>query len=98
MSSESIIILPLNAQKNMRKTFLVYILLVIFSPSLYSQQSGDLGILGGVTYYVGDLNAGMPFRAPKVALGILYRQNFTSRISLRVHGIQGSVAGSNAQP
>lgn len=86
----------------MLKTILVFILLVIFTPSIYSQQSGDIGLLGGVTYYVGDLNAGMPFRAPKFAYGILYRQNFTTRISLRIHGISGKVAGddalSNANP
>lgn len=76
--------------------------LVLLAPYSYAQKSGDFGVLGGVTYYVGDLNPGMPFRMSKPAFGILYRQNFNTRISLRAHGIRGTVAGddaiSNANP
>jgi len=75
---------------------------VLFVPFSFAQKSGDLGLLGGVTYYVGDLNPAMPFRMSKPAFGIMYRQNFNSRISLRVHGLRGTVAGddavSNANP
>jgi len=62
----------------------------------FAQQSGDLGIMGGVTYYVGDLNPSLPFRMSKPAFGILYRQNFNTRVSLRAHGLRGKVAGDDA--
>jgi hypothetical protein len=96
MRSVSIIILPLHASKIMRKITVFILFLVLFAPIAYAQKSGDLGLLGGVTYYVGDLNPAMPFRLSKPAFGIMYRQNFNTRLSLRVHGIRGSVAGSDA--
>lgn len=86
----------MHASKIMKKICVFIVFLVIVSSSSFAQQSGDLGILGGVTYYVGDLNPSLPFRMSKPAFGILYRQNFNSRVSLRVHGIKGKVAGDDA--
>ena len=96
MRSVSILILPLHAQKNMRK-ILIFLLSTLFSaPLIHAQKSGDLGFLGGVTYYMGDLNPNKPFLLSKPAFGIMYRQNFNSRISVRIHGLRGSVAGDDA--
>jgi hypothetical protein len=80
----------------MRKIFVFLLFAVLFAPVAHAQKSGDLGIIGGVTYYIGDLNPSMPFRLVKPAYGILYRQNFNTRISLRAHGIRGTVAGNDA--
>jgi len=96
MCSVSILILPLQAQKIMRKILIFLLFLVFLAPLTHAQKSGDFGLLGGVTYYVGDLNPAMPFRMSKPAFGLLYRQNFNSRVSLRVHGLRGSVAGDDA--
>ena len=94
--SVSILILPLHAQKIMRKISILLIFTVLSAPFANAQKSGDVGILGGVTYYVGDLNPGVPFRLPQPAFGLMYRQNFNSRISVRAHGLVGSVAGDDA--
>ena len=96
MCSVSILILPLHAQKIMRKILISLTFLVVLTPFANAQKSGDIGLLGGVTYYLGDLNPGMPFRMSKPAFGIMYRQNFNSRISVRIHGLRGSVAGDDA--
>jgi len=96
MNSVSILILPLHAQKNMRKILISLLFLVFAAPSIYAQKSGDFGLLGGATFYMGDLNPNKPFLMSKPAFGVLYRQNFNSRISLRVHGIRGAVAGDDA--
>jgi hypothetical protein len=96
MCSESILILPLHAQKIMRKTCITIVLLVFFMPFAYSQRSGDLGIMGGAGYYVGDLNPATPFRMPKAAFGVMYRYNINSRVGIRFHGIYGKVAGDDA--
>jgi hypothetical protein len=80
----------------MRKISILLLFMVLFAPLTYSQKSGDLGFLGGVTYYMGDLNPNLPFRMSKPAFGIMYRQNFNSRISVRVHGLRGTVAGDDA--
>jgi len=96
MCSVSIIILPLHAQKIMRKILISLTFLVFLAPFAIAQKSGDIGLLGGVTYYLGDLNPGMPFRMSKPAFGIMYRQNFNTRIALRAHGLRGSVTGDDA--
>ncbi len=80
----------------MRKILISFLFTVLLVPCSYAQKSGDLGIIGGVTYYIGDLNPSLPFRMSKPAFGILYRQNFNSRISLRAQCIRGTVAGSDA--
>ncbi len=96
MRTASIKKLPLHPSKNMRKTSLLFFCMVLFASLTFAQKSGDLGLLGGVTYYIGDLNPAMPFRMSKPAYGIMYRQNFTTRISLRAHGLFGVVAGDDA--
>ncbi len=80
----------------MQKILISLLFLVFSAPLIYAQKSGDFGLLGGVTYYMGDLNPNKPFLMSNPAFGILYRQNFNSRISLRVHGLRGSVAGNDA--
>ena len=80
----------------MRKISILIIFTALFAPFANAQKSGDVGILGGVTYYVGDLNPGVPFRLSQPAFGLMYRQNFNSRISVRAHGLVGSVAGDDA--
>ncbi len=96
MRSISILILPLHAQKNMQKISILFMFLVLCAPLTQAQKSGDLGVLGGVTYYMGDLNPSTPFLMSKPAFGIMYRQNFNTRISVRVHGLLGTVAGDDA--
>lgn len=91
-----ILILPLQASKIMRKSFVFILFSVLMASSSYGQKSGDIGVLGGVTYYLGDLNPAMPFMMSKPAFGILYRQNFNTRVSLRVSGIRGKIAGDDA--
>ena len=80
----------------MRKLSILFMFMVLYAPVTQAQKSGDLGILGGVTYYMGDLNPSTPFRMSKPAFGVMYRQNFNSRISVRVHGLFGSVAGADS--
>lgn len=81
----------------MPKTCILFLFLVLFAPVIQAQQSGDLGLVGGVTYYIGDLNPAIPFKMAKPAFGILYRHNFNQRISVRAHGIMGTVAGDDAK-
>lgn len=80
----------------MRKILIFLMFLVFLAPLTHAQKSADLGLLGGVTFYMGDLNPNKPFLMSKPAFGIMYRQNFNSRISLRVHGLRGTVAGDDA--
>lgn len=55
-------------------------------------QVSELGITGGVTYYIGDLN---PYRHypkdTKIAFGVLYRYNFSDRYALRFQALNGTL-------
>jgi hypothetical protein len=66
-------------------------LLVLAGLGTYGQV-GEVGITGGVMYYVGDLNPQRHFPpGSRFALGALYRYNFTDRYALRVQGLYGRV-------
>lgn len=55
-------------------------------------QVSELGITGGATYYIGDLN---PYRHypkdTKLAYGVLYRYNFSDRYALRLQALTGTL-------
>jgi hypothetical protein len=69
------------------------LLLLVCSFSLAKGQASrpvdpysEIGITGGYSYYVGDLNPYIHFGArKKIAFGALYRRNITQRHTLRFH-------------
>lgn len=79
----------------MRKKLILPAVFLLFASGIYAQQTGEFGPLGGVSYYVGELNPGLPFRMSKLAYGALYRQNFNDRLAASVHAIRGTVAGDD---
>ena len=85
----------MHPRKTMQKISILLIIMALAVSRVQAQRSGELGIMGGTTYYVGELNPGMPFHNPKTAFGLLYRQNFNSRLSARVHGLYGVLADSS---
>lgn len=74
----------------MFRTFLLSIPLLL-APGLLAQVS-ELGITGGVAYYIGDLN---PYRHypkdTKLAYGVVYRYNFSDRYAVRLQGLTGTL-------
>jgi hypothetical protein len=81
----------------MRKYYIFLFFLLSFIPQLYSQITGDLGIFGGVSYYMGDLNPNKLFLTPKPAYGALYRHNINNRLAVQGHFIRGTVEASDAK-
>jgi hypothetical protein len=79
----------------MRKLFLV-ILLAVLSNLSYSQSKGDLGVLIGQSYYLGDINTSKQFYNSKFALGAIYRHPYRdTRYAIRGSLIMGSLAASD---
>ncbi|HQW04678.1 MAG: hypothetical protein IPH05_02690 [Flavobacteriales bacterium] len=72
----------------MRRIVLLSIILLLTMGS--RAQVSELGLTGGVTYYIGDLN---PYRHypkdTKLAGGIVYRYNFSDRYAVRLQGLTG---------
>lgn len=71
---------------------IVLLLTALFSLLGAQAQVSELGITGGVTYYIGDLN---PYRHypkdTKLAFGILYRYNFSDRYAFRLQALNGTL-------
>ena len=68
----------------MKLRLLILLLPALFAGGLRSQVS-ELGITGGVSYYIGDINPLRHYPAnTHLAGGLLYRYNFDPRYALRL--------------
>jgi len=78
----------------MRKALVIFVL-VFACLGVKSQKSMEVGVLGGVTYYLGDINPYLHFLRPKPSIGVLARYNFNTRFTARLTGIYGKVEGDD---
>jgi hypothetical protein len=76
------------------KIFFLFATTISFAP--LQAQLVDIGILGGGTYYLGDLNPGRQFLLTKPAYGGLMRFVFDDRWSARFTLLRGEIAGDDA--
>jgi hypothetical protein len=72
------------------------LLLIVCSGGVSNAQYSEIGLLGGVSFYMGDLNPDMPFRDVRPAGGLFYRHNFNDRFSVRAAGHVGYLVGRDA--
>lgn len=77
----------------MRKRFLTLTLAVISLAVL--GQTGEVGLFGGVSYYIGDLNPAKHFLSSKPAYGVVARVNLNPRWSFTLNGYRGTVTGDD---
>lgn len=70
----------------MRPGRLFTILSLLISSLATMAQVSELGITGGLTYYIGDLNTKHYYNA-KPAFGLVYRYNFNERYAFRLQGL-----------
>lgn len=73
------------------RPFLLLPLLVLPALSASAQVS-ELGITGGTTFYVGDINPKQYYPAnTHLAGGLMYRYNFNERYAVRLQGLYGNL-------
>jgi hypothetical protein len=58
-------------------------------------QTAEVGVFGGLTYYLGDLNPGIHFLMSKPAFGALARVNFDSRWTAKLNVFRGEIRGDD---
>lgn len=58
-------------------------------------QDLELGVLGGVSYYNGDWNPGIPFNQPEPAFGFLVRYSKNTRWAYRANFSTGALTSNN---
>lgn len=63
-------------------------------PSLNAQEL-EIGLTGGGSYYLGDLNPGKHFLSTQVAYGLLVRYNIDTRWSVKISGVRAKVKGNS---
>lgn len=80
----------------MKKLFLIILCALWFCGEPALGQRVELGIFGGTSYYIGDLNPSRHFELPQPAFGGLVRYNVNPRISLKFNGYYGNVVGDDA--
>ncbi|MFH1298035.1 MAG: DUF6089 family protein [Bacteroidota bacterium] len=68
----------------------------VFFVSAGSAQDMEIGIFGGGSYYLGDVNPSNHFKGTQVAYGVLARYNFDSRWAVKLSGTRGKVTGNSA--
>jgi len=63
---------------------ILLILFFIFAPLLNkAQKKADIGLMSGVSYYIGDINPSKHFYKPGILYSAFYRYNFHKRYSLK---------------
>ncbi|HLO89987.1 MAG: DUF6089 family protein [Chloroflexota bacterium] len=74
----------------------IFSALSFISLNLSAQSYGEVGVFGGVAYYIGDLNPGKQFEIVKPAFGGFLRHNFNERLAINLSGTYGHIAGDDA--
>jgi len=77
----------------MRRLFI----LVLLFPGIcvFAQRNANFGIIGGISYYMGDINPSRHFYNPSPAVGIIYRVNINPRFAVRGNAYYTTVSGSD---
>ncbi|MBR6250019.1 MAG: outer membrane beta-barrel protein [Bacteroidales bacterium] len=79
-----------------RKNFVVAIVtvLAVMQTSIaMAQDKLELGLFGGVSYYMGDLNPSQQFLKPRPAIGFIGRYTISDRTAVKLNVIGGGIAG-----
>jgi hypothetical protein len=66
----------------MKNLFLLTFLLCLYNPA-FAQRNADIGVFGGTSSYIGDINPNRLMYSPRPAAGIFYRYNFHPRQAIR---------------
>ncbi|MBN2773588.1 MAG: hypothetical protein JXR31_05025, partial [Prolixibacteraceae bacterium] len=69
------------------------IISLVFPVKMQAQRSLEVGILGGVAYYNGDIYPGKLFVKPQAAYGLLARYNFNNRWTAKASFTHGTITG-----
>lgn len=81
------------------KVVFIFFIGLITGTTGYGQAyktSTEVGVYGGGSYYIGDINSGKHFVYSKPAFGLVYRYNLSTRHSLRATAFYGGVYGDDA--
>ena len=70
-------------------------LAIALSGTFAFAQTAEVGLFGGISYYIGDLNPGIHFLASKPAYGVVARVNLDSRWTVKANAYRGNIKGDD---
>ena len=77
----------------MKKVIISICLMITMVISSLAQGKGEIGVFGGASYYLGEINLSKQFYSPRSAIGPIYRYPINERYAIRgsviFSGIQG---------
>ena len=75
----------------------IFIILIVLSISYIKAQGlkGELGIILGTSYYLGDVNHSKQFYSPKLVYGVLYKRNLNEHYALRLNVMKMKLSGND---
>jgi hypothetical protein len=76
------------------KGLIIGLVVFLFSNPV-SSQTLELGLFGGGSYYIGDLNTALHFNQTQLSFGALARYNFNSRWALKASFYRGRAKGDD---
>jgi hypothetical protein len=77
----------------MKKSLLI--LAFALSGTFAFPQTAEVGLFGGISYYLGDINPGIHFMNSKPAYGAVARVNLNSRWVIKASGYRGKIKGDD---
>ncbi len=82
----------------MRILIIFSFLALLFVSYTLQSQNLEVGLAGGVSYFNGDLNPGLPFQDTKAAYGLIARYSNSTRWAYRITLLNGTLASSGKKP
>lgn len=71
--------------------------LLVYSQSEMVRARSEIGVFGGGSYYIGDLNSAKHFVYSKPAFGLIYRYNLGYRAAVRITASYGNVWAADGE-
>ena len=78
----------------MKKLILILLIITVYG-NANAQRYAEVGVFGGGSYYLGELNPGQQFLFTKPAFGAFLRHNFNDRIAIRGAFTYGTLKGDD---
>ena len=78
----------------MKKLILILLIITVYG-NANAQRYAEVGLFGGGSYYLGELNPGQQFLLTKPAFGAFLRHNFNERIAIRGGFTYGTLKGDD---
>jgi opacity protein-like surface antigen len=78
------------------KKIILFSFLFISNYVVQAQEGWEVGVLGGVSNYFGDLNTSFNIAHPGASATVVARYNFNNRVSLRGSAMAGQIKGDDA--